>query len=180
MRFFHANSTLLAAAHAGTPISLFHFLMFCKNITWPKSPFFSEQTLTLLYINPGSKSKAEGEHHGASLPEVEDSKGCSGREGKRGGSKGQLDRVCAFLCKKYPLIFCGRFEMTWKQIGYAQRLSPDIRIIRNRVHECLMNAILKCFLDHFCRDLAYFGQSCMHISGSLYRPQHFTIVFAEI
>ena len=38
----------------------------------------------------------------------------------RGGSKGQLDRVCAFLCKKYPLIFCGRFEMTWKQIGYTK------------------------------------------------------------
>ena len=55
--------------------------------------------------------------------------------------------------QKYPLIFCGRFEMTWKQIGYAQRLSPDIRIIRNRVHECLMNAILKCFLDHFCQDI---------------------------
>ena len=107
-------------------------------------------------------------------------KAAQGGKGRGGGSKGQLDRVCAFLCKKYPLIFCGRFEMTWKQIGYAQRLSPDIRIIRNRVHKCLMNAILKCFLDHFCRDLAYFGRSCMHISRSFYRPQHFTIVFAEI
>ena len=43
------------------------------------------------------------------------------RQGEGRGSKGQLDRVCAFLCKKYPLIFCGRFEMTWKQIGYAKK-----------------------------------------------------------
>ena len=79
------------------------------------SVIFYRADSTMLHINPGSKSK-EGEHHGASqrwrIPKA-------GR--REGGQRVNWIGSVLFCAKKYPLIFCGRFEMTWKQIGYAKK-----------------------------------------------------------